>query len=32
MKGFTDNLDSLFSQSHDLEAEIKNQLAELNYD
>lgn len=32
MKGFTDNLDSLFSQSRDLETEIKKQLAGLNYD
>ncbi|MFP9461145.1 class I SAM-dependent DNA methyltransferase [Pectobacterium brasiliense] len=32
MKGFTDNLDSLFSQSRELEAEIKKQLAGLKYD
>lgn len=32
MQGFTDNLDSLFSQSHDLETEIKKQLAGLKYD
>ncbi|CQD31869.1 type I restriction-modification system%2C M subunit [Yersinia mollaretii] len=32
MKGFTDNLDSLFSQSHDLEIEIKKQLAGLKYE
>lgn len=32
MKGFTSNLDSLFSQSHELEAEIKKQLAGLKYD
>ncbi|QHP56981.1 HsdM family class I SAM-dependent methyltransferase [Pectobacterium carotovorum] len=32
MKGFTDNLDSLFSQSHELEAEIKQQLAGLKYE
>ncbi|BCN92770.1 DNA methyltransferase [Thiomicrorhabdus immobilis] len=31
MQSFTDNLDSLFSQSHELEAEIKKQLAGLNY-
>lgn len=29
MKGFTDNLDSLFNQSRDLEVEIKEQLAGL---
>ena len=32
MKGFSDNLDSLFSQSRELEAEIKKQLAVLNYE
>lgn len=32
MQGFADNLDSLFSQSHDLEAEIKKQLAGLKYE
>jgi type I restriction enzyme M protein len=32
MQAFTDNLDSLFSQSRELEAEIKKQLAGLNYD
>lgn len=32
MKGFTDNLESLFSQSRELEAEIKKQLAGLKYD
>lgn len=32
MKGFTVNLDSLFSQSKDLEGEIKKQLAGLQYD
>ncbi|HFK6832998.1 class I SAM-dependent DNA methyltransferase [Citrobacter freundii] len=32
MKGFTDNLESLFSQSRELEAEIKTQLAGLKYD
>lgn len=32
MQSFTSNLDSLFSQSHELEAEIKKQLAGLNYD
>lgn len=31
MKGFTDNLDNLFSQSHELEVEINKQLAELNF-
>nr|WP_233606987.1 class I SAM-dependent DNA methyltransferase [Citrobacter sp. FDAARGOS_156] len=31
MKGFTDNLDSLFSQSRELEEEIKKQIAGLNY-
>lgn len=30
MKGFTDNLDSFFSQSRDLELEIKKQLASLH--
>ena len=32
MKGFTDNLDSLFSQSHELETEIKKQLAGVKYE
>jgi type I restriction enzyme M protein len=32
MQAFTDNLDSLFSQSRELEAEIKKQLAGLNYE
>lgn len=32
MKGFTENLDSLFSQSHELEAEIKKQIAGLEYE
>ncbi len=32
MQGFTDNLDKLFNQSHDLEAEIKKQLAGLRYE
>lgn len=32
MQGFTDNLDSLFSQSRELETEIKKQLAGLKYD
>ncbi|MBL4909363.1 MAG: SAM-dependent DNA methyltransferase [Alteromonadaceae bacterium] len=32
MKGFTDNLDSLFSESHELETEIKKQLAGLKYE
>ncbi|EBF9651576.1 SAM-dependent DNA methyltransferase [Salmonella enterica] len=32
MKGFTDNLDSLFSQSRELETEIKQQIAGLKYD
>ncbi|EID8005145.1 SAM-dependent DNA methyltransferase [Salmonella enterica] len=32
MKGFTENLESLFSQSHELEAEIKKQMAGLKYD
>lgn len=32
MKGFVDNLDSLFSQSRDLEAEIKRQLSGLSYE
>ncbi|MDF7366309.1 HsdM family class I SAM-dependent methyltransferase [Proteus mirabilis] len=31
MQGFTSNLDSLFSQSRDLEAEIKKQLAGLKF-
>lgn len=32
MQGFTNNLENLFSQSHELEAEIKNQLAGLRYE
>ena len=32
MQGFTSNLDSLFSQSRDLETEIKKQLAGLKYE
>lgn len=32
MKGFTDNLDRLFSQSQELEVEIKKQLTSLKYD
>ena len=32
MQGFSDNLDSLFAESKDLEIEIKGQLATLNYD
>lgn len=32
MKGFTDNLVGLFNQSHDLEEEIKKQLAGLKYE
>ena len=32
MKGFTDNLDSLFSQSRELDAEIKTQMAGLKYE
>jgi len=32
MKGITDNLDSLFSQSRELEAEIKQQMAGLKYE
>lgn len=32
MQGFTSNLDSLFSQSRELEMEIKKQLAGLKYD
>lgn len=32
MQGFTSNLDSLFSQSREMEAEIKKQLAGLKYD
>ncbi|CUU22832.1 N-6 DNA methylase [Duffyella gerundensis] len=32
MKEFTDNLESLFSQSRELEAEIKKQMAGLKYD
>jgi type I restriction enzyme M protein len=32
MQGFTSNLDSLFSQSRELETEIKNQLAGLKYE
>lgn len=32
IKGFTDNLESLFSQSRELEAEIKKQMARLKYE
>ncbi|WP_447722676.1 HsdM family class I SAM-dependent methyltransferase [Edwardsiella tarda] len=32
MKGFTENLESLFSQSRELEAEIKKQMARLKYE
>ncbi|CAI0973853.1 Probable type I restriction enzyme BthVORF4518P M protein [Serratia entomophila] len=32
MKGFTENLESLFSQSRELEAEIKKQIAGLKYE
>ncbi|NVC31888.1 SAM-dependent DNA methyltransferase [Serratia marcescens] len=32
MKGFAENLESLFNQSRELEAEIKKQMAELKYD
>jgi type I restriction enzyme M protein len=32
MKGFTDNLDSLFNQSRDLEVKIKKQLSALKYE
>ena len=32
MKGFTDNLEGLFSQSHELEDEIKKQIKELKYE
>jgi type I restriction enzyme M protein len=32
MKGFTDNLDDLFRQSHELEEQIKKQLAEVTYE
>ena len=32
MKGFSDNLDSMFSQSRELEAKIKKQLAGLNFE
>ena len=32
LQGFTGNLDSLFSQSRELEAEIKKQLAGLKYE
>ena len=32
MQGFTSNLDSLFSQSRELETEIKKQLAGLKYE
>lgn len=32
MQGYTDNLERLFSESHDLESEIKEQLAELIID
>ena len=32
MKGFTDNLDEMFAESRELEAEIKEQLANLKYE
>ena len=32
MKGFSDNLDSMFSDSHKLEKEIKKQLRGLTYE
>jgi len=32
IKGFTQNLDDMFRQSHELETEIQKQLAGLNYD
>jgi len=32
MQGFTQNLDKLFAESHQLEAEIKQQLARLHYE
>ena len=32
MKGFTDNLDRMFAESRELEAEIKEQLANLKYE
>ena len=32
IKGFTDNLESLFSKSRELEAEIKTQMAGLKYE
>lgn len=32
MTGFTENLESLFSQSRELEAEIKKQMAGLKYE
>lgn len=32
MKGFAENLESLFNQSRELEAEIKKQMAGLKYD
>ena len=32
MKGFTDNLEELFSESHKLEKEIKKQLAGLKHE
>ena len=32
MKGFTENLESLFSQSRELEAEIKKQMSRLEYE
>ena len=32
MKGFTENLEGLFSQSRKLEAEIKKQMAGLKYE
>ncbi|WP_283841038.1 hypothetical protein [Escherichia coli] len=31
MNGFTENLESLFSQSRELEVEIKKQMAGLNF-
>ncbi|WP_166783741.1 hypothetical protein [Escherichia coli] len=32
MKGFTENLESLFNQSRELEAEIKKQMSRLEYE
>mgnify|MGYP001797444947 FL=1 len=32
MQGFTENLDKLFAESRDLEAEIKQQLSGLKYE